>query len=265
MCPSYLVAAGPVLRARRLRSMLWFAHPSVTPTLVAAEAIADVVLTSLPGAYPRRTHKVRAIGQAIDVASLRFEPRAPSADGPRLLGLGRTSPSKGFDGLIRSLAKVRADGLDASLRIVGPSTTPSEHRHLVELGRLVDELGVRDAVTITGGVRPDQVPGVIRESSALLNAMISGSADKVVFEAMALGRPVLVANSAFAPLLAGLPLDLSFDRSDESDLAIAIRRLADAGNDPLVETLRELRLRVEQGHSLEGWADRVMRLAGALR
>jgi glycosyltransferase involved in cell wall biosynthesis len=208
---------------------------------------------------------VRAIGQAIDVASLRFEPRAPSADGPRLLGLGRTSPSKGFDGLIRSLAKVRADGLDASLRIVGPSTTPSEHRHLVELGRLVDELGVRDAVTITGGVRPDQVPGVIRESSALLNAMISGSADKVVFEAMALGRPVLVANSAFAPLLAGLPLDLSFDRSDESDLAIAIRRLADAGNDPLVETLRELRLRVEQGHSLEGWADRVMGLAGALR
>jgi glycosyltransferase involved in cell wall biosynthesis len=129
----------------------------------------------------------------------------------------------------------------------------------------VDELGVRDAVSITGGVRPDQVPGVIRESSALLNAMVSGSGDKVVFEAMALGRPALVANPAFAPLLAGLPVDLSFDRTDESDLASSIRRLADAGSDPLVETLRELRLRVELGHSLEGWADRVMGLAGAMR
>jgi glycosyltransferase involved in cell wall biosynthesis len=265
MCPSYLVAAAPVLRARRLRSMLWFAHPSVTPTLVAAEAIADVVLTSLPGAYPRRTPKVRAIGQAIDVVGLAFEPRAPSADGLRLLGLGRTSPSKGFDRLVRSVGKVRADGLDASLRIVGPSTTPLEHRHLVELRRLVDELDVRDAVSFTGGVRPDQVPGVIRESSTLLNAMVSGSGDKVVFEAMALGRLVLVANPAFAPLIAGLPLDLSFDRTEVSDLAGAIRRLAEAGSEAVIETLHELRLRVEHGHSLEGWADRVMGLAGATR
>jgi glycosyltransferase involved in cell wall biosynthesis len=263
MCPSYLVAAGPIVRARRMRSILWFAHPSVTRSLVAAEAIADVVLTSLPGAYPRRTAKVRAIGQAVDVDRLSFDERMPTPGRLRLLALGRTSPSKGFDRIVRAVAKARADGVDATLRIVGPSTTAAEREHRAELRRTVRDAGLDDAVSIEPALKPDLVPDLIRDCDALVNAMVAGSGDKVVFETMALGRPALVANPAFAPLLGGLSFDLSFDRSDEGDLAAAIGRLSDAPADVLTATLRELRARIERDHALEGWAGRVMALAGA--
>jgi glycosyltransferase involved in cell wall biosynthesis len=266
MCPIYLDITAPVTTARRVPTMLWFAHPSVTPELRLAERLSDVVLTSLPGAYPRPGPKVRVVGQATDTERIVFDPRAERDPGPlRLVAIGRTSPSKGFDRAIRALAKARAEGVEATLRIVGPSTTEQECAHATELRDLATATGLGSNVTFEPGVAPKQVDGIVRSADVLVNAMVSGSGDKVVFEAMAAGTVPLVANPAFRPLLSGLPIDLAFDRDDEAMLAGRIVTLSSADPAEMDRTRHTLRERVEAQHSLRGWAQRVVEIAEGLR
>jgi hypothetical protein len=67
--------------------------------------------------------------------------------------------------------------------------------------------------------------------------------------------PVLASNTGFADLL---PPELRFDRNDPDDLAAKLRALREADRNAIG---RELRARVEAGHSVEHWADRVYEVA----
>lgn len=235
--------------------MLWFAHPSVSPTLRIADRLADAILTSLPGAYPLPGPKVRVIGQAVDLEDFPFSPRRRDAE-LRLVAVGRTSPSKGFPVIVRAVAAAREAGVDAGLRIVGPSTTPAELRHRAELETLIRErLG--DAGSLEDAVPHERIAAVLGEADVLVNAMVAGSGDKVVFEAAALGRPVLVSNPAFGDLLGELPLTLRFPPGDHRALAGRIGELGSAGDDARLAVAKELRARVERDHSLGHWADAV--------
>jgi hypothetical protein len=111
MCPVYLNLGIPVARLFGLRGVLWFAHPADHLSLRLAERLAHVVLTSLPGAYPRAGPKVRAIGQGIDTDRLAYVPPIKSATF-RLLALGRTSPSKGFHTVVHEVRHPREAGID---------------------------------------------------------------------------------------------------------------------------------------------------------
>jgi glycosyltransferase involved in cell wall biosynthesis len=264
MCPEYLDLAAPVAKSFRLPLMLWFAHPARSQALTIADRLADAVLTSLPGAYPIDSPKVHVIGQATDVRGLPpCEER--TVEGPfRVVAIGRTSPAKRFDVVIRAAAMTAEKGRDVEVRIVGPSVTPEEERHRDELAALVDRLGVGRRVRIVPGVPPVEVRDVICGADVLVNAMVAGSGDKVVFEAAALGRPVVVSNPAFRDLLAGLPLDLTFPEGEASILAERLHTIANADAATLRETTETLRGRVEREHSLDHWADAVVRIAETL-
>jgi glycosyltransferase involved in cell wall biosynthesis len=255
MCPVYVNLANPVLRLRRAPLLLWFAHPSVTLTLRAADRLASLVVTSLPGAYPLPGPKVRVIGQAVDVERFPFSPR--SREGRlRLIAAGRTSPSKGFSTIIRAVAAARAEGVDAHLRIVGPSTTREEIEHRTSLqASMRAQLG--DAGSLEHGMHHADMALAIANADVLVNDMVAGSGDKVVFEAAALGRPVLVSNPAFSALLEDLPIHARFPPGDHAALAQRIIQVAQAEESVLLTTAKELRLRVERDHSVSHWAGAV--------
>lgn len=265
MCPVYLDLAAPIARAYSIRTLLWFAHNADHLTLRLAEQLADAVITSLPGAYPRPSPKVRVLGQAIDTDAVRFSPPPPLDGGIRLLALGRTSPAKGFAVSIRAVELLREKGLDVALRIVGPSTTRIEEAHRAELQQLIDSLGLVSAVSLEGPVPPARVPELIAGSHVLVNTMAGGTGDKVVFEAMAVGRPPLVSNPAFQSVLEGLPLTLTFTEGNEHELAARIRDVAVADAAVGERTARELRRRVERNHSIAHWADGVVRVIEEFR
>jgi glycosyltransferase involved in cell wall biosynthesis len=264
MCPVYLNVAAPIAKPARIPLLLWFAHPADSPTLRLAERLADGVLTSLPGAFPRLSPKVHVVGQAVDLDLFPFSPSAPPGSTLRLLALGRTSPSKGYATMIRAVAKARKQGSLYSLRIAGPSTTREERRHRTYLTELVREEGVDDAVMLGDGVPRAQVPAVIRESDLLVNAMVGGSGDKVVFEALAMGRPVVASNPSFRDLLSGTRLPLAFPEGDSDVLADRLGAIATAGADAWSETVSVLRRRVETDHSLKRWSEQVFRVARSI-
>ena len=198
-----------------------------------------------------RSKKVVAIGHGIDVSDLPCVAR-PARDELTLLALGRTSPSKGLETIIRAVALVP----DVKLLVIGPSLTEEERLHKIALERLVIDLGLLDRVDIRHAVPRHTVPGLYAEVDALVNDMREGAADKVVYEAAATCMPVLASNPSFDTLL---PPELRFASGDVDALALAIVGLLSADRDAVGRSLREIVLRE---HSVETWADRVVYLSG---
>jgi glycosyltransferase involved in cell wall biosynthesis len=92
------------------------------------------------------------------------------------------------------------------------------------------------------------VPDLLARSHVLINNMLAGAPDKVVYEAAASCLPVLASNPVFDDLLAA---DLRFDRDDPESLADRLRALDPRRRPQLREVVRER-------HSVEHWADRLL-------
>jgi glycosyltransferase involved in cell wall biosynthesis len=104
-----------------------------------------------------------------------------------------------------------------------------------------------------------QVPALLAGADAVVNATRGGSSDKALFEACASCVPVLASNPVVAELL---PPELRFAEGDVADLAARIAALARASTEERQALGRELRVGVERGHSVDTWADGVLRAAG---
>ena len=117
--------------------------------------------------------------------------------------------------------------------------------------RLAAELDGR--VTAAGPVAPEEVPALLAEADALVSGT-RGGADKAVIEAAATCVPAFSPAPAFAVLL---PDALRFD----DDLPAKLRSFAALTVAERAELGRELRARVEEQHSVERWADRVVEAA----
>jgi glycosyltransferase involved in cell wall biosynthesis len=250
MCPIYAVLAAPVARPLGCRVLLWFTHWRASRLLAAAERVSSAVVTVEERSFPLPSAKVVPIGHGIDLAAFPCVPRA-GGDPLRLLCLGRTSPAKGIETIVRAVAAVPAARLD----VVGPSLTDEERVHRADLERLVEELDIGERVRMIGPVARGRVPELLADADALVNNMRAGATDKVVYEAAATCLPVLASN----PALDGfLPPELRFGRDDPAGLADRIREIAAADRAALG---RELRARVESHHSVEGWARRLVEVA----
>jgi glycosyltransferase involved in cell wall biosynthesis len=250
MCPIYAVLAAPLARPLGVRVLLWFTHWRASRLLQLAERLSTDVITVEQRSFPLRSGKVTAIGHGIDLTGFPCVTRPPAAT-PSLLSLGRTSPAKGLETVIRAVARVPGTQFSQ----VGPSLTAEERDHRAQLQRLVAELGVGDRVVIGDPVPRPEVAALLGAADALVNNMRSGATDKVVFEAAATCLPVLASNPA---LDAFLPDSLRFGRDDVDGLAARIRALPSLD---LLSLGRELRVRVERDHSVDGWAERVIGIA----
>ena len=258
MCPDYVTAAAPIAHLRDIPLWLWFAHPSDTARLKLAQRLATGILTSLPTSYPIDSPKTHVVGQATDLEALTLEPPLEPRRPLKLVVIGRSSPSKGFPTIIQAVALAKSRGTDLRVRLIAPATTGEERSYHAEIKRLIDVHRLSDLTTLEDGLPPAEIPTVLRESHALVNNGVSGTGDKVVFEAMASGRPVLVSNPSFRELLAGLrPLPL-FPPDDAEVLSRRIEKLAATTIDQRATIGAALRRRVAEGHSLDHWADAVL-------
>ena len=251
MIPLYALLAAPVVRPQRVPLLLWYTHWRAHATLRAAAAVCTAIVSVDRRSFPLDSSKVRAIGHGIDVDALPCAPEPPEGAELRALVLGRYSPAKGLDHILRAVRLARDGGLDVRLELHGTATTALELRHRSELERLRGELGLHDAVALGDPVPHEQLPELFARSHVLVNNMRAGAPDKVVYEAAASCLPVLASNPVFDDLL---PPELRFERERPETLA---ERLAS------LERRRrpELRERVVMHHSVASWADGLLAAA----
>jgi glycosyltransferase involved in cell wall biosynthesis len=239
MVPLYALLAAPLVRPLHVPLVLWYTHWKSHLVVRAAEKLSTSVVSVDQSSFPFASRKLRAIGHGIDVGEFECT-EVPSGEPLHALVLGRYSPAKGIETILRAAAlagtvKVEARGSD--------ETFESYRRGLEGLAR---ELGAD--VEFGGPLPRAEVSTLFARSHVLVNNSNAGSADKVVFEAAASCLPVLASSPAFDDLL---PADLRFERDDPASLAERFRQL-DRRRRP------ELRELVVRNHSVEHWADGVL-------
>ena len=260
MCPIYAVLAAPLARPLGARVLLWYTHWNATPTLRLAERMASDVVSVDRRSFPLESDKVVATGHGIDLSE--FTCAAAEGGGDfRLVALGRYSPAKGLETVVRGLAAALGDGLDARLVVHGPAMNMQERAHRQTLERLVQELELTKRVRLDHAVLRSDVPAVLGRADVLVNNMRAGAPDKVVYEACASCLPVVVSNPVFDELLDDLEPPLRFPREDPQALADRLLRLAALAPDARATLGRTLRRRVEERHSVGSWADRILEVA----
>ena len=242
MIPLYVLFAAPLVRPRGIPLVLWYTHWRGHATLRAAERLATAVTSVDRRSFPLSSPKVRAIGHGIDVAE--FDCAARDGGRPlRVLALGRYSPAKGLETILRAAHEAGVD-----LEVYGTAQSELERAHRSELEALGFVLG--DAVP-----RPE-LGRLLAGADVLVNNMRAGSPDKVVYEAAAACLPVLASNPVFDELFEGFPL--FFERDDPESLARRLRWFASLDPEERSRIGRTLHERVAAHHSTESWADGIM-------
>lgn len=260
MCPIYAVLAAPLARPLHVRVLLWYAHWSHTRTLELATRLSNAVVSVDTRSVPVSSTKVVGIGHGIDLRQFPCAPRQ-TGDGLRAVVLGRYAETKGIEAVVRGVALARAQGTEVTLRCHGPAITAGEESDRARLSQLVGELGMGDAVTIGGPIPRSDVASMLASADVLVNNHRSGAPDKVVYEACAACRPVLVSNPLFDELLDDLEPRLRFPVDDAVALADRFATLADLDAESREKLGAELRRRVADRHSVGSWANAVVALA----
>jgi len=250
MSPIYAVLAAPVLRPQGIPVVLWFTHWKPSRLLRLSEILSNKVVSVARGSFPLRSDKVVSIGHGIDMSQFPCQDHGEAAPPLRAVALGRTSPAKGLEAIVKAVLLVRERGVEVVLEIRGPSETREEREHLVYLQQLAS-----DAVRVEPPVPRPRLPEVFAQTDVLVNNTAEGSLDKVVFEACASCLPVLASNPSFVVLLEE---ELRFDRNDVEGIARGLTWIASRTADERRELGRDLRRRVEADHSSETWAKRVL-------
>jgi len=246
--------AGPVLRARRIPLVTWYAHPSLSRSLKVAHFFSNRMVTSLPNAYPYRKDKVAVIGQGID--STLFAPVANSAvDDHLILCVGRISRVKNHPTLLRALALLPEQ---FHLVILGATAGADDEAYTVELRSLAAELRIEGRVVFAPPAPREELPAHYSRCAVHVNLTPAGFGDKVAWEAMSCGRPCLVANDDFRETLGRCENDLLFRGEDAADLAGKLRVLLAKSAAERNEIGTYLRTQVGRLHSLPGLADRIL-------
>ncbi len=256
MCPIYAVLAAPLVRPLRIPLVLWFTHWHASRLLVFAERFASAVTSVDDRSFPVPSRKLRAIGHGIDLSEFACVSPRSNGDELRLLALGRYSPAKGLDVVLRAVATV---GEGVRLDVYGPVLSAEEREHRRELDQLAAELPLEGRVVLGSAVARTELPRLLAEHDALVNNMRAGAPDKVVYEAAASCVPVLASNPVFDSLLEPAQL---FRREDPGELAERIRSLAALPPADRAALGRRLRERVEEGHSVQSWARGILDAAG---
>jgi glycosyltransferase involved in cell wall biosynthesis len=209
-------ALGLVLRRfwpMRLVTTLhgWVKHTARTPLYYKIDELClpryEAVISVSPDLYERSRacgvpeDRCVLIENGIDLAQ--YARRRQIAEAKRLLGqpgdrlvlgaVGRLSPEKGFDLLVRAVARLLQDRHDLALVIAG------EGDEAPRLQRLIDELGVGDRVRLLGFCADPRA--VYEALDGFVLSSLREGLPNVLLEAMAVGVPALATRIAGIPRL----------------------------------------------------------------
>ncbi len=158
--------------------------------------------------------------------------KGESVSPPRILGVGRLVQKKGFDVLIKALARLHASGTRFSCRIIGDGPMRGE------LEALIHREGISDTVTLVGGQPHDRVLEEIQLADLFaLPCRTDDAGDRdgipvVLMEAMAAGVPVISGDvPSIRELVTHDETGITVPSGDMDALAESIERLLTDRND----------------------------------
>ena len=169
----------------------------VRPTLRMAD---DVVVPSefLRGVFARFGIAATVVPNIVDVEHFAPAPAGAAKrlpDAPHVVIARNLEPIYDIATAIKAFAVLRAARPAARLSIAGSGPERAM------LGRLVDQLGLADAVTFCGTLTRDSMADLYRNATLLLNSSVVDNTPNALLEAMACGIPIVITNAGGIPYL----------------------------------------------------------------
>jgi glycosyltransferase involved in cell wall biosynthesis len=261
MMPIFTVLARPVLKAKGVPIVTWYAHPSLTWILKLAHYFSTRMVTSLATAYPYKQDKLIAVGQGVDTDLFSPDGNASLEAPPVILCAGRLSPVKDHPTLLKAAQLLRQRWAQPfQVVIVGAPGGPKDKPYVESLSRMVEELELTDLVRFEPPLPMADLPSWYRRCTVHVNLTPTGSGDKAALEAMSCGRPCVVANAGFRETLGKYAEPLLFRYSEPEDLAQRLAWLCALPERERVSIGGYLREQIVRMHSLSGLADRLVRV-----
>ena len=208
-CQGLADAYGPF--ARRLYRV------GVDATIAISDATAQEGQTL-------RARRLVQIANGVDLDRFRGARRESARRGPiRILQVGRFHPEKGQDVLLRALARLRGEGVEAAATFAGVALGDADP-WVSELRALATSLGVDEAVRFVFG-RTD-VENMLADADVFVLPSRAEGFGLALVEAMAAGVPVIAAAvGGPARLVQDSVNGLLFPAEDHAALAAALGRL----------------------------------------
>jgi len=228
MSPIFAIAAWPFTKFWHKRLVLWYLHRSHTLRLRLALALCDALVTADSRSLTIRSPKIHTVGHGIDVARYAVPDRqAPDGRPLRILSVGRISPIKGFETLIRAAALLRDGGKQVEVHIVGRPIMSMDVDYLKTLQSLVANYKLQEVVKFVGFVPHQDMPAQYLWADIVVGCTPPGGIDKVLLEAMAAGCVVLTSNTVMSSYLGEDAPNLIFPSRDAHALADLLFKLDD--------------------------------------
>jgi glycosyltransferase involved in cell wall biosynthesis len=259
MMPMFTVLAGPVLHAKRVPIITWYAHPSLTRILKLAHYFSTHMVTSVAPAYPYRQNKLIVVGQGIDTNLFSPDSNGSFKTPPLILCAGRLSPVKDHPTLLKAVQLLKQQwDRPFQVVIIGGPGGPKDKAYVESLSRMVKELALTDTVRFEPPLPMADMPCWYRRCTVYVNLTPTGSGDKVALEAMSCGRPCIVANVGFRETLGEYAEPLLFRYRDPLDLAQRLEWICSLPESERVSTGGYLREQILRMHSLSSLADKLV-------
>ncbi|HXK40858.1 MAG TPA: glycosyltransferase family 4 protein [Candidatus Paceibacterota bacterium] len=241
----------------RKKLFLWYAVWRGNWKLKLAEKLVDKIFCSVPEAFPFKTSKLVTIGQGIDTDF--FKPNENKSKLNKILYLGRISPIKKIDILLRAVSELKKyqpqqyNAID--IEVVGGPSNIDDEEHIDFLKKLSAELGVSEKIKWSGRISHSQSATIFCEADVVVNMTPTGSFDKTMLEAMACGTLVLSSNRAWLKFFNDeLQKRLLFHQDDPHDLAEKLTEILNLDETVKSELRQKLRDIIISYHSQKQWA-----------
>mgnify|MGYP001590781398 CR=1 FL=1 len=262
MNPPYILLGWFWWKLWRKKIVYWNASYKINWLMKFALSLADKGVTSVPEAFNIRSKKIIAVGQGIDTDSFRRINAIEKRNGS-ILYLGRISPVKNLEILIKALGILARKDLGVNLSVVGEVREGDKYHQ--KILRESERLGQAGIISFLGKVPNYRTPELYNFHQLFVNLTESGSFDKSILEAMACQTLVLVSNKIYERIFPGdLKNLLMFKEKNAVDLALklgGLLRLSGQESEAIGKRLREI---VVRDHNLNNLSSRLISVFNTL-
>ncbi len=246
MNPVYIVLAGGFWKIWRKKVFLWHNHKQGTLMTRKAIWLANRVFYTSSFSFSSRFKKAKQMPVGIDTNVFKKDEAEIKAENS-LLYLGRISPVKKIEVLIKAAKLLAEQGREFALNIVG-EPGQKDSQYFEKIKKAGAELIAKGKARFYPAVPNYQTPKVYNQNEVFVNLTPSGSFDKTILEAMACRTLVIVCNQSLKGLLSD---ELIFKEGDSQDLKDKINNLLAKPAEEKRELGEQLRRVVIEKHSLD--------------
>lgn len=259
MNPIYVVLGGLFWKLQGKKIYLWHNHRQGNIVTRIAICLSDVVFYTSPFSFSARFKKSRIMPVGIDTEKFKIQnPKSKVQNS--ILYVGRFSPVKNVDVLIKAAGLLDKKGVDFILNIVG-KPGDDEQENFQKIKALANDLETRGKIKFLGKSIHRQLPELYNQNDIFVNLTQTGSFDKTTLEAMACQNVVLVSNQVFRDIFPKEWLEfLMFRERDPEDLAQKLLYLIGLAEDERNAWGARLREIVVKDHDLNNLVEKLTKV-----